>query len=157
MKNTKNIFTLLFLFVTISAFAQSKREWMEYADAAYKNEDYKTALAFYLKVIDKGTSVDYTRPYETKPFVKQRKAAKDSLAVKDTSKNITADPVEQYAVHQIADCYRLNHDYPNAEIWFKRSVDNKPADYPFEKFWYGDALMKNQRYPGAAYQFEQVM
>src|ERR1043165_1851836 len=103
MKNTKNILTLLFLFVTISAFAQSKREWMEYADAAYKNEDYKTALSFYLKVIDKGTSVDYTRPYETKPFVKQRKVPKDSLA-KDSTKNITTDPMEQYAVHQIADC-----------------------------------------------------
>ena len=156
MKNTKNILTLLFLFVTISAFAQSKREWMEYGDAAYKNEDYKTALSFYLKVIDKGTAVDITRPYEAKPYVKQRKVPKDSAA-KDSTLNITSDPMEQKAVHMIADCYRLNHDYKNAEIWFKRSVDNKSPDYPFEKYWYGDALMKNQRYPGAAFNFEQVM
>src|ERR1043165_8468337 len=156
MKNTKNILTLLFLFVIISAFAQSKREWMEYGDAAYKNEDYKTALSFYLKVIDKGTAVDITRPYEAKPYVKQRKVPKDSAA-KDSTLNITSDPMEQKAVHMIADCYRLNHDYKNAEIWFKRSVDKKSPDYPFEKYWYGDALMKNQRYPGAAFNFEQVM
>ena len=42
----------MFLFVTVSAFAQSKREWMEYADAAYKNGDYKTAISFYLKVVE---------------------------------------------------------------------------------------------------------
>ncbi len=146
----------MFLFVTVSSFAQSKREWMEYADAAYKNEDYKTAISFYLKVVDKGTAVDITRPYEAKPYVKIRKV-KDTAKVIDTTKTITSDPTEQYAIHQIADSYRLNHDYANAEIWFKKSVDNNSPDYPYERFWYGDALMKNQRYPGAAYQFEQVM
>jgi len=158
MKNTKNIIALLFLFVTVSTFAQSKREWLEYADAAYKNGDYKTAVTFYLKVVDKGTAVDYTRPYEAKPYTPPKKIKKDSASVpKDTTVITTSDPTEQYAIHQIADSYRLNHDYSNAEIWFKKSVDNKPTDYPYERFWYGDALMKNQRYPGAAYQFEQVM
>lgn len=157
MRNMKNIFALLFLFVTVTSFAQSKREWLEYADAAYKNGDYKTAVNFYLRVVDKGTANDYTRPYEVRPYTPPPKKSKDSTAVKDTTKTITADPTEQYAIHQIADCYRLNHDYPNAEIWFKKSVDNKPAAYPFEKYWYGDALMKNQRYPGAAFNFEQVM
>ncbi|MBL0330928.1 MAG: OmpA family protein [Bacteroidetes bacterium] len=158
MKNTKNIIALLFLFVTVSTFAQSKREWLEYADAAYKNGDYKTAVTFYLKVVDKGTAVDYTRPYEAKPYTPPKKIKKDSASVpKDTTVITTSDPTEQYAIHQIADSYRLNHDYANAEIWFKKSVDNKPTDYPYERFWYGDALMKNQRYPGAAYQFEQVM
>ncbi|MBA3972060.1 MAG: PD40 domain-containing protein, partial [Bacteroidetes bacterium] len=156
MRSTKNILCLLFLFVTVSSFAQSKREWMEYADAAYKNEDYKTAISFYLKVVDKGTAVDITRPYEAKPYVKIRKV-KDTAKVIDPTKTITSDPTEQYAIHQIADSYRLNHDYANAEIWFKKSVDNNSPDYPYERFWYGDALMKNQRYPGAAYQFEQVM
>ncbi len=157
MKSTKNIFALLFLFVTVSTFAQSKREWLEYADIAYKNGDYKTAVTFYLKVVDKGTAVDYTRPYEARPYTPPAKKNKDSTAVADSSKQITTDPTEQYAVHQIADSYRLNHDYANAEIWFKKSVDNKPADYPYEKFWLGDALMKNQRYPGAAMNFESVM
>jgi outer membrane protein OmpA-like peptidoglycan-associated protein len=159
MKSTKNIFALLFLFVTVTAFAQTKREWREYADIAYKNGDYKSALTFYLKIIDKGTSVDLTFPYTSKPYVAPPKKNKDSAkVVKDSVKTeVTNDPLEQYTIHQIADCYRLNHDYANAEIWFKKSVDNKPVDYPYERFWYGDALMKNQRYPGAAFQFEMVM
>ena len=86
MRSTKNIFALLFLFVTVSTFAQSKREWIEYADAAYKNGDYKTAVSFYLKVVDKGTSVDITRPYETKPYIAPPKKNKDSTKVAvDTS------------------------------------------------------------------------
>jgi OOP family OmpA-OmpF porin len=155
----KRIIALSFLlFVTTCTFAQSRREWTEYGDAAYKNGDYKTAVNFYLKVVDKGTSVDFTRPYEAKSYIKPIKKSKDSLAVKDTvAVKATSDPQEQYVIHQIADCYRLNHDYANAEIWFKTSSDNKPDAYPYERFWYGDALMKNQRYPGAAFQFEQVM
>ena len=156
----RRIIALSFLLlITASSFSQSKREWTEYGDAAYKNGDYKTAVTFYLKVVDKGTSVDITRPYEIKPYVPHPKKSKDSLktAVKDTSMKATADPAEQYVIHQIADCYRLNHDYANAEIWFKTSMDNKPAAYPFERYWYADALMKNERYPGAAFQFEQVM
>ncbi|MGZ4158703.1 MAG: OmpA family protein, partial [Bacteroidia bacterium] len=156
----KRIIALFFLlFISIASFAQSKREWTEYGDAAYKNGDYKTAVTFYLKVIDKGTSIDYTRPYEIKPYTPPPKKNKDSVktTVKDTSTIKTSDPAEQYVIHQIADCYRLNHDYTNAEIWFKKSLDNKPEAFPYEAFWYGDALMKNQRYPGAAFQFEQVM
>jgi outer membrane protein OmpA-like peptidoglycan-associated protein/tetratricopeptide (TPR) repeat protein len=158
MRSTKNIFALLFLFVTVSTFAQSKREWLEYADAAYKNGDYKSAIALYLKVVDKGTANDYTRPYEARPYTPPPKKNKDSVKVAvDTTKQITTDPTQQYATHQIADSYRLNHDYANAEIWFRKSVDNKPEAYPYEKFWLGDALMKNQRYPGAAMNFESVM
>jgi OmpA-OmpF porin, OOP family len=155
----KHITVLLFLFfITASSFAQSRREWIEYADAAFKNEDYKTALSFYLKAIDKGTSVDLTRPYEVKPYSPPPKKNKDSVAVKDsTVVKLTSDPQEQYVIHQIADCYRLNHDYANAEIWFKTSVENKPDAYPYERYYYGDALMKNQRYPGAAFNLEQVM
>ena len=157
MRSTKNIFTLLFLFVTVSLSAQSKREWLEYGDIAFKNGDYKSAVTFYLKVVDKGTSNDITRPYEARPYTPPLKKVKDSSKVADTTKQITNNPTEQYATHQIADSYRLNHDYVNAEIWFKKSVANKPADYPYEKYWLGDALMKNKRYPGAAFNFESVM
>jgi outer membrane protein OmpA-like peptidoglycan-associated protein len=158
----KRVVVLFFIALLCSpAFSQSKREWVAYADGAFKNEDYKSAVTYYLKAIDRSTSVDITRPYEARPYFPPPKKNKDSLktanAVKDTSKNILTDPFDQYIVHQIAESYRLNRDYKNAEIWFKRSVDNKPAQYPYERFWLGDALMKNQNYPAASFHFEQVM
>ena len=159
MSSVKKIIALLFLLSSLVSFSQSKREWIEYADIAFKNEDYKTAVVFYLKVIDKSTSVDLTRPYEVKPYIAPAKKQKDSIkAAKETIKEaVPFDSTEQYVIHQIADCYRLNSDYANAEIWFKKSADAKPTAYPYEKFWLGNALMKNQHYPAAAFNFESVM
>ncbi len=138
------------------SFGQTKREYLEYADAAFKNGDYITAINFYLKVIDKGTTADYTRPYEVKPYSAPPKKNKDA---KDTSKvkKSPVDPREIYVTHQVAESYRLNRDYKNAEEWFKKSMDNNPEEYPYEKFWYGDALMKNQKYGAANIQFDDVM
>jgi OmpA-OmpF porin, OOP family len=158
----KRVVALFFITVmSVASFAQSKREWAAYGDGAFKNEDYKSAVTYYLKAIDKGTSVDITHPYETKAYNAPPKRNKDSLSRskgKDTTRlKETADPLEQYITHQIAESFRLNRDYKNAEIWFKKSVDNNSPSYPYEKFWYGDALMKNQYYPAAAYQFESVM
>jgi outer membrane protein OmpA-like peptidoglycan-associated protein len=149
---------LLATFFTASSFAQSKREWAAYGDAAFKIEDYKSAVTYYLKAIDRSTSVDITRPYETRPYFPPPKKNKDSASVaKDSLKNITSDPLDQYITHQIAESYRLNRDYQNAVVWYKRSVDNKPDQYPLERYWLGDALMKIQNYPAASFQFEQVM
>src|SRR6218665_3163458 len=157
----KRSLAILFLVsIAISSFSQSKREWMGYGDVAFKNEDYKSAISFYLKVLDEKTSVDVIYPYTPKPYVPPRKLNKDSIALaqKDTLRKISpVSPMEQYVVHQIADAYRLNHDYANAETWFKKSVETKPLDYPYERFWYGDALMKNKKYPAAMIEFDAVM
>jgi outer membrane protein OmpA-like peptidoglycan-associated protein len=153
------VLILLFTF-TIAGYSQSKREWMSYGDIAFKNEDYKSAINFYLKVLDQSTNVDLVYPYTPRPYIPAKKISKDSAAAmeKDTLRKISAaSPMEQYVTHQLADAYRLNHDYTNAEIWFKKSVENKPLDYPYERFWYGDALMKNKKYPAAQMEFDKVM
>lgn len=161
----KRIAALLILFAFSStAFSQSKREWLEYGDAAFKNEDYHTAAAFYLKVIDRKTSssTDVTFPYETKPYTPPPKKNKDStlkaIAAKDTTpKTGTSDVKVQYVTHQIAESYRLNRNYEDALIWYKKSMDNNPVQYPYEGFWYGDALMKMKKYPAAIMEFEKIM
>jgi outer membrane protein OmpA-like peptidoglycan-associated protein/tetratricopeptide (TPR) repeat protein len=156
----RSLIILFLVACSASVFSQSKREWMAYGDASFKIEDYKSAISHYLKVLDLGTSVDLVYPYTPKPYIKPRKVSKDSLAAieKDTLRVISAvSPMEQYVTHQLADAYRLNHDYKNAEIWFKKSVENKPVDYPYERFWYGDALMKNRKYPAALIEFDKVM
>lgn len=180
----KRIAALLILFTfSIAAFAQTKREWMKYADAAFKNGDYKNAVNYYIRVIDKNTPSDITHPYEVKPFVPKKKEdtaatgfkifnitiaysaannkKQDSLNVgpeKDSVKTVEITSIkEQYVIHQIAECYRLNHDYQNAEIWYQQSVKTNSAEYPYESYLYGDALMKNKKYPAANLQFETTL
>lgn len=152
----KRVVVVLFLLsLTLSSFAQTKREWLEYGDAAYKNGDYNTALNFYLKVIDKSTADDFSRPYEVRPYTPPPKKSKDA---KDTAKaKKVVDPREVYVVHQVAECYRQIRDYKNAEVWFKRSKENNSDQYPYESLWYGEALMKNQKYPAANLQFDEAM
>ncbi len=77
-------------------------------------------------------------------------------AVTDTSELVDA----QYVIHQVAECYRLNHDYDNAELWYAKSLQydwNAAAKYPFEKYWLGDAMMKNKKYQAAIKEFEGFM
>ncbi|MES2591043.1 MAG: OmpA family protein [Bacteroidota bacterium] len=168
---------LLFIVFSTAAFAQTKKEWLKYADAAFKNGDYKNAVVYYTKVIDKGTPSDITHPYEAKPYSRPKKdsvsagfkifnvtvaytpSAKDSAAgIKDSTKVVEiTNNSDQYVIHQIAESYRLNHDYQNAELWYQQSVKNNSANYPYESYWYGDALMKNKKYPAANLQFEGTL
>lgn len=154
----KRIFSLLILFAfSTFAFAQTKREWIAYGDIAFKNGDYNTAVASYLKVVDKTTPYDIIHPYETKIYTAPQKKIKDTAHVNKDSLKGVLSPKEQYIIHQIAECYRLNRDYKNAEIWYERSLQNKPAQYPYESYWYGDALMKNKKYPAANLQFDATL
>jgi tetratricopeptide (TPR) repeat protein len=177
----KRIAALLILFAfSTAAFAQTKREWLKYADAAFKNGDYTNAASFYIKVIDKSTPFDITHPYAVKPYVPKKKQdtasagfkifnitiaiapqnkTKDSLSGEtDSVKTVeVASTNDQYVVHQIAESYRLNHDYQNAETWYQLSVKNSSKEYPFESYYYGDALMKNKKYPAANLQFETTL
>ena len=178
----KRIAALLILFTfSIAAFAQTKKEWLRHGDAAFKNGDYKNAVNYYIRVIDKNTPSDITHPYEVKPFVPpvkqdsaskgiklfnitiainqtQNKTKEDLVIEKDSIKTVEiVNTKEQYVLHQIAECYRLNHDYQNAEIWYQQSVKLNSTDYPFESYLYGDALMKNKKYPAANLQFETTL
>lgn len=178
----KRIAALLILFAFFTpSFSQTKREWLKYADAAFNNGDYKNAVTFYIKVIDKNTPFDITHPYAVKPYVQKKKQdstasgfkifnisiaisqpqakTPDSLtSIKDSVNTLeVASTSDQYVVHQIAECYRLNHDYQNAETWYQQSVKNSAAAYPFDSYYYGDALMKNKKYPAANLQFEATL
>jgi OOP family OmpA-OmpF porin len=166
----KRIAALLILFVSSAAtFAQTQKEWLNYADAAFNNGDYKNAVTYYLKVIARSTPSDATKPYEVKPYTPPPKkkntvtpipvAIKQDSSLANVKDSVIAVPTitntrQQYVVHQIAECYRLSRDYDKAEKWYQQSLKGNPSEYPFESYWYGDALMKNKKYPAANLQFD---
>lgn len=164
----------MLLAICSSSFAQNKKEWLKYADAAFNNGDYKNAVVYYTKVLDKNTPAGNTQPYSVKAYSGPEKkdtsaasfkmfritvASKDSVSgATDTSQVLQVTSTqEQYVVHQIAESYRLNHDYQNAEVWYKQSVKNNLNVYPYETLWLGDAFMKNGNYAAANLQLEAAL
>ena len=154
---------LLFFLCNTTGYSQSKKEWLDYADAAFKIGDYHSAANFYMNIVKppKGTAaINIQRPYQTHTYTPPKKknkysAGTDMGKIEDeiSSNNI----MNQYVIHQIAECYRLSREYLKAEEWFKKSVDVKSEKYPLEHFWYADALMKNEKYKEAKEEFEMIM
>ena len=138
--------------------AQEKNEWVDLGDAAFKKEDYQNAVVYYLKALNKEVTTDITKPYEFKPYVAPVKAVEEPKQKgkhRPTIKLSQPAQFQQYISHQLAESYRLNHDYKNAELWYKKVLDSKPPlQFPSDHFWYGDALVKNGRYKAAIPEFQ---
>jgi len=155
---------IVFFLVAVSASAQSRREWMDFGDKAFADGNYKLALVCYQKVVKlaPGSDRDLVTPYECRPYTPQKKTV-DSVALKnalnDTTK-VTPDLVEGndektvYTVHRIAECYRLLHDYDNAELWYAQAVAKPDKRFPDAVYYYGVTLQSNAKYAEAITQYE---
>lgn len=156
----KLIFTLVFTFLLGGILlAQNKNEIIELGDNAYENENYGSAAYFYQKVIDNEglTDGNLVRPYEARTWIAPVKKSKSDTA--NTEKIDTGKYVnDALTLHKLANSYRKNFDYIKAEEWYaiaiKYPVDNIEFDVQNSKFWYGEALMKNEKYDDASAQFE---
>ncbi len=143
------------LLATINVFGQSKKVWLKYADAAFAKKDYPTAIAYYTKVLDDTTVLnELILPYEvqlvnlkTKDF-KQDSTKKKADAPKEISKS-------DYVNHQLAASYRLNFDYINASIYYKKVVNN--GSYPNDAYYYAISLMNLKDYKGAMANLEELL
>ena len=75
-------------------------------------------------------------------------------AIKAYEKHLKTNPTDAAAIARLADCYRRINDFKNAEIWFSRAVKSRKAD-PINYFYYGQALMNNQKWEQAVPWFEK--
>lgn len=158
-------FLLVLLFITAALTAQSRREWVEFGDNAYTLGNYKLALACYQHAVKltPGSDRDLVTPYECRPYTPAKKTI-DSVALNnalnDTSKvapNMVEgnDPKTVYVVHRIAECYRLLHDYDNAELWYAQAVAKPDKRFPDAVYYYGVTLQNNAKYDAAIAQYEK--
>ena len=141
--------------------AQSKSEIEEQGDKAYKNENYASAAYFYQKIIDKkGISSGLVHPYEARSWVappKKNKAKKDSLKLEKIDTNVYA--ADAVVLHKLANSYQKNHDYLKAEKWYAVAmnypIDEIDEELQSSRLWYGESLMKNEKYEEALVQLEE--
>ncbi len=151
MIKKENRCALLFLLFYITAAivsAQTKGEWIKYADAAYKRADYATAINYYNRVLsDTAEDKHLTQPYEVTLY---------NAPLKGDSTNKNAVPsTYDYLIHQISSAYLLNRDYNTAVKYYALAAP-KTEIYPKDKFLYGVSLMHLKKYNEAMDQFEGV-
>ncbi|PJA07557.1 MAG: hypothetical protein COX70_06250, partial [Flavobacteriales bacterium CG_4_10_14_0_2_um_filter_32_8] len=157
----KGLSVIILLFIGHLLFSQSKNEIIEMGDKAYKNENYASAVYYYKKVIDKkGLASGLVHPYEARSWIappKKNKAEQDSIKQGKVDTNSYAS--DAVVLHKLANAYRKNNDYKNAEKWYEIAVkyplDGVDEELNSSKLWYGEALMKNEKYEAAIQQLEQ--
>ncbi|MEO6903594.1 MAG: OmpA family protein [Bacteroidia bacterium] len=147
----RHIIVFLIFFTFSKLFSQSRKEMIDLANTAFENGAYSSAIKYYTQLLENNSKSDYTHPYEIKQYVKIIKS--------DNKKKIAASIVvnDIYITRKLAELYRLNHEYKNAEIWYKKIVDDHSLEYPNEHFWYADALMKNEKYAAAIKEFNLIL
>jgi peptidoglycan-associated lipoprotein len=64
------------------------------------------------------------------------------------------DPGNYYAMYQYAEACREYFDYENAEVYYKKTIDQALDLFPLARFWYGYMQLENGQYNAAKKTFE---
>jgi OmpA-OmpF porin, OOP family len=149
------LFSFVILVSSFFAQAQTKREWLEYADEAFERKDYTSAAEYYARYLDTGAvkTTDGVYPYDIRYYYKTETKEDKSGEAKPANLNALIDPRYPYVSHQLAESYRLSYNYEQAEKWYDRSIQNGLL-YPDDRFWYAKMLLMNAKYDVAYHELE---
>lgn len=121
----KRILFAFFLLLAGSVVAQT-RTYLDAADKAFANKDYYTAAYYYSKTL-KGDSVS---AHSTVPYFSIREQKLNTQEVA----NVT---------YQLAECYRLYHNFIMAQPNYEQVAQSNGSDYPLARLWYAVCLRTN--------------
>ena len=151
----KNLFfhsgiVMVFLILTLGSYSQSKLEWIYNGDEFFKLEDYPSALKYYKRSLNDSIPMEMeVRPYEAE--VSNQKIDKKTIRIDSVEV-----PLEEYVNHQIAYCYFKIKDYENAEKHYSL-ISSDSSHFKNDYFFYGVALMNNEKYKDALDIFEKFV
>ena len=152
----KKIFLATLLLASSIIFGQSKKLWLKFGDDAFNKKDYPTAINYYTKTLDDTTILaEMVLPYEVQIVNLKSKEFKQ-----DTVKKTVVNPSKKiskadYINHQLAESYRLNKDYDNASVYYKKVIENN--SYPNDAFYYAQSLMHHKNYKEAMDRLEKLV
>ncbi|HZK64519.1 MAG TPA: hypothetical protein VFC34_10250 [Puia sp.] len=127
--------TLVLLCLSVSA--QRYAGYYNQAEKLFNGGSYYEAAQVYEKYL---ATEKNSRP-RSQPFAVEKKVkGKANL-----------DPHEE-AVYHVAESYRMIHNYPKAEKYYKEATGFSPKAYPASVYWYAVTLRANRKYPEASSQ-----
>jgi len=137
-RSLKKIFLLIgcFLFCMAATRAQrSNSGYFNHGNQLFIRKDYYAAAQYYEKYLALVKNTDpVAQPFAVEKKVKGRPATRNSRWL---------------AVYRLAECYRLCHDYTQAEKWYKEAATYPATAFPLAQYWYGVSLRANGKYEGA--------
>lgn len=68
------------------------------------------------------------------------------LAAQEYLKAAKIKPNDPYVDYQLAECYRKNLDYDDAEIWYEKAFNVHTSKFPLAQFWLGLMQKTNEKY-----------
>jgi OmpA-OmpF porin, OOP family len=142
MVNTKPykrcLVAVLLVFMTLTrSHAQTGTGYFNQAENLFKAKNYYEASVVFEKYL---ATEKNSRPRST-PFAIEKKV-----------KGKTNMDPHQEAVYQLAESYRMIHDYQKAEKYYKEAVGFSGKAYPDAQYWYAVTLRANQHYAEALVQ-----
>jgi outer membrane protein OmpA-like peptidoglycan-associated protein/LysM repeat protein/tetratricopeptide (TPR) repeat protein len=64
---------------------------------------------------------------------------------------------DPYIDYQLANCYRINKDFDDAEFWYQKAVNQHSEKYPLALYYLGDMQKTNGKYLEAEKTFQQFI
>lgn len=128
-----------FLFLCVNLHAQFKKNLTKSPDKKFAKQNYSEAAKEYIKVL----SLDQKNDSIISDFVPPNH--------KHAKRPTNADPA--YLTYQLAESFRLDHNYRNAQLMYEKCLDFKTNDYPLTRFWYAVCLKANNLPENAIEQF----
>jgi len=129
-----SIIFLLFCFTLLQSIevnAQFKKNPSKSADKKFNKQEYSEAAQAYIKAL----SLDPQNDDIISDFVPTgHKYAKHPPKV---------DPA--YLTYQLAESFRLDHNYRNAQKMYEKCIAMRTVDYPLLRFWYAVCLKANNQ------------
>jgi len=138
---TVNMKKILFTFFTFSLFTGAFAQYKTFktrADKAFKNQNYYEAAYYYDLLVAGKNKSKQNIPFYASVKKEQVKAE------------------YPYIRYQLAESYRLYHDYAKAQDWYAKIVaDNDTVSYPLSRLWYGICLRAGKQFDEAIKQLQR--
>ncbi len=126
----------LFLFCIAATKGQlSHSGYFNQGNRLFEKKDYYAAAQYYEKYL----AIKKSSAPGAQPFAIEKKV-KGSPGIRDS---------RWQAIYRLAECYRLCHDYTQAEKWYKEAASYPAVNYPLAQYWYGVSLRANGKYEEA--------
>ncbi|GAA0553462.1 OmpA family protein [Chitinophaga japonensis] len=131
--------------MVVKAQAQFTYNYLRAADQYYRKADYNSAAEYYEKYLASRKTV--IRPASYNPYTAQ------SLS----KKPVTVVSSEQQAIYQLAESYRLLHNYEKAAPYYEEALEFDKTQFPLAPFHYATALRALEKYEAAEKAFSYFL